>query len=181
MGFKGGKYPNTLLFSVDNTVTWWDTFKSSVTKQWWWSTICYRLRLTIYTEPGQHINVSWKWYETLYHVIIYISLYCDEYFSKVKVPVFTPTILLQCTLDFEVLGQKYREFFESWPVSAHLLMVFDDTVQLRSGVQRNPLQIPFKTLTRPGQETINMGGNNYRWTNDGFDFRLQVTPRSKQG
>lgn len=135
-----------------------------------------------------HLHWTWATYQCFMKVIqdfissyIYISLYCDEYFSKVKVPVFTPTILLQCTLDIEVLGQKYSDFFESWPVSAHLLMVFDDTVQLRSGVQRNPLQIPFKTLTRPGQETINMGGNNYRWTNDGFEFRLQVAPRSKQG
>lgn len=35
---------------------------------------------------------------------------------------------------------------QSVPVSSHLLMVLDDTVQLCSGVQRNPLQIPFEAL-----------------------------------
>ncbi len=49
---------------------------------------------------------------------------------------------------------KLSHIQQSVPVSPHLLMVFDDTVQLCSRVQRNPLQVPFKTLSDPKQEEV---------------------------
>ena len=104
-----------------------------------------------------------------------------DYFSKVKVPVFTPTILLQYAVDVDVLGQKYCDFFLSPDL---FLPIFSWSLTTQCSSAPESRGIPFRSHSKPwrtGQETINMGGNNYQWTNDGFECRLQAVPRSKQG